>query len=609
MAVTLQVSDVRAEIRRSAGGRQGEGASSTALLGRIFHEVFADLVGSDARRNFHAAIDEAENSLDEWRAALVNHAYQRLIGPRLRAHHAELNFFPEQSLTFWDAAQELCQWMAELLWKAKENGATLNGAFCAAEEPLRWELRDDDWTDAVVLTGVADAVFRAPGGSDWLLIELKTGCTAPEADLAQACLYHQMLSASGAGVNGALALLSFGPRKHERLFAAEELADVQEWLRRLIGRMAGVLPDSDTRPEPQPEKEEHMALGRKLEQAFAEYNAEIKTNKPVVGPTFLRFPIELGRRVTINATQRHAQSVQARLGLAAPPRVSLEGGRLAIDVQRPDREFVFFAQIRDQLPPVDEMFGNALAPVGIDLGGRLRLADFAQPENAHLLVAGTTGSGKSEWLRAAVAGLLLTNTPDTLRFAFADPKRNAFQLLRDSPFLYSPVAYEEEETLALLERLVEEMESRYGRMSEAGADTLRDLIRREGRPTPRIFFICDEYGFLMAGEAPTRKELERLVKKLGNKARAAGIHMILATQQPSRQVITGPIQTNINARVGLRLPSPIESQMLLGEAGAEALLGKGDLLYKCIGDPTRLQSPYLPEEELAAVFGGGRADQ
>jgi DNA segregation ATPase FtsK/SpoIIIE, S-DNA-T family len=231
------------------------------------------------------------------------------------------------------------------------------------------------------------------------------------------------------------------------------------------------------------------------------------------------------------------------------------------------------------------------------------VADFAQPENAHLLVAGTTGSGKSEWLRAAVAGLLLTNTPDTLRLALADPKRNAFQLLRGSPFLYGDIAYEEDETLALLEGLVEEMESRYGRMAEAGADTLRDLIHRDGRPTPRIFFICDEYGFLMAGEAKTRKELERLVKKLGNKARAAGIHMILATQQPSRQVITGPIQTNINARVGLRLPSPIESQMLLGEAGAEALLGKGDLLYKCIGDPVRLQSPYLPEEELVAVFG------
>src|SRR5262249_22755780 len=205
----------------------------------------------------------------------------------------------------------------------------LNGALCAAEEPLRWELREDGWTDAVVLTGVADAVFRAPGGSEWCLIELKTGRTAPEADLAQACLYHQMLSASGAGADGALALLSFGPQNHERLFAAEELADVQERLRHLIGRLAGVLPDSEPRPEPRPDKEEHLALGRKLEQAFAEYNAEIKTNKPVVGPTFLRFPIELGRRGTINAAKRYVQRVQARLRLRAPLRVGPAGGRPA----------------------------------------------------------------------------------------------------------------------------------------------------------------------------------------------------------------------------------------------------------------------------------------
>ncbi|MCI0390128.1 MAG: AAA family ATPase [Acidobacteria bacterium] len=604
MAVTLQVSDVRAEIYRSAGGQQsaGAGAASTALLGRIFHDAFAELVGADARKNFHAAIGEAEESLDEWRAALVNHAYQRLVGPRLRTHHAELNFSPEQVLNFWDAAQELCEWLAELLWKAKERGVALNSALVTAEEPLRWELRDDGWTDAVVLTGVADAVCRAPGSPDWCLIELKTGRTAPEADLAQACLYHQMLSASVADANGALALLSFGPRKHEQLFAAETLAEAQERLRHLIGKLAGVLPAPEPHPAAASKRGEYQTLGRMLERAFAEYNAEIKTNKPVVGPTFLRFPIELGRRVTINSVQRNVQSVQARLGLEAPPRVSLEGGRLAIDVQRPDREFVYFARIRDQLQPVDKKFGNALAPVGVDLSGRLRLADFAQPENAHLLVAGTTGSGKSEWLRAAVAGLLLTNTPDTLRFAFADPKRNAFQLLRDSPFLYCAIAYEEGETLSLLERLIEEMESRYKQMAEAGADTLRDLIQRDGQSAPRIFFICDEYGFLMAGETKTRKEMERLVKKLGNKARAAGIHMILATQQPSRQVVTGPIQTNINARVGLRLPSPIESQMLLGEAGAESLLGKGDLLYKCIGDPVRLQSPYLPEEELNSIF-------
>src|SRR5262249_32134413 len=156
MAVTLRVSDVRAEIYRSAGGPQsaGVGEASTALLGRIFHEAFAELVGADVRKNFHAAVDEAEASLGEWRLALINHTYQKLIGPRLQLHHAELNFSPEQVLNFWDAAQELCDWLAELLWKANECGVALNEALVTAEESLRWELRDDGWTDAVMLTGV-----------------------------------------------------------------------------------------------------------------------------------------------------------------------------------------------------------------------------------------------------------------------------------------------------------------------------------------------------------------------------------------------------------------------------------------------------------------------
>ena len=606
MTVTLQVSDVRKKIYELAGGPQGagSGAASTALLGRLFHEVFAELVGPHGRKNCRAALDEADAGLDEWCVALINHTYQRLIGPRLRQHQAELNLAPEQVLTFWDGVQELCRWLAKLLWQAHERGLPHGHTLITAEHPLRWELHEEGWTDTVVLTGVADAICRVPEKADWCLIELKTGRTAPEADLAQACLYHQMLTSSGIEANGALALISFQPQKREQLFTPKKLADAQRRLLALIGEMAGVLPGNGRTPPGPPVSGEYLALGKQLEAAFAGYKAEIKTGGPVIGPTFLRFPIELGPRVTINSLRQRVEEVQVLLGLAAPPRVSLEGGRLAIDMQRPDRQTVFFSQIRAGLPERDKLFGNAKVPVGIDLNERLVMADFAQAESAHLLVAGATGSGKSEWLRAAVAGLLLTNTPETLRFAFADPKRNAFQLLRHSPSLYRPIAYDEGEVLALLGALVEEMELRYERMAQLNADTLTDLIRQTGRPMPRIFFICDEYGYLMTGEAETRKNLEMLVKKLGNKARAAGIHLILATQQPSRKVVTGPIQTNLNARVALRLPK-IESGMMLSEEGAAALLGRGDLLYKCVGDPVRLQSPFLPEDELKQVFGAG----
>jgi len=301
------------------------------------------------------------------------------------------------------------------------------------------------------------------------------------------------------------------------------------------------------------------------------------------------------------AVFRNTTNVQAYLGLTAPPRLSFEGGRIALDLQRPDRQTVHFSEIRAQLPARNELLGNACAPIGVDLNGQLRLADFSQPENAHLLLAGTTGSGKSEWLRSAIAGLLLTNTPATLRLALADPKRSAFQFLRESPFLYSEIAYDEEQVFELLKSLVAEMEKRYQLMGEHGADTLTELAQKTGQPHPRIFFICDEYAYLMTGDTRTRKRLEELIKKLGFKARAAGIHMILATQQPSRQVVTGTIKANLNAKVGLLTASDIESNMLLDTPEAKSLLGNGDLLFKCIGDPVRLQSPLVTKEELSAL--------
>jgi DNA segregation ATPase FtsK/SpoIIIE, S-DNA-T family len=605
MGVTLQVSEVRAEIYKSAGELSGTGAASTALLGSIFHEAFAELVSDNGRKNYRAALDEVETDMEEWRTALTDHTYQKLVGPRLRKHQAEIGHTPEQVLTFWDGVLEMCRWLADLLWKARESGMALDSALITAEQPLRWELRDEGWLDSVVLTGVADAICRLPEKPDWCLIELKTGRTAPEADLAQACLYHQMLTASGINANGTLALVSFQPLKKELLFTADKLADAQKSLRAVIGRLAGVLPDNGVQTgygivTPW-EMDEYKTLGRKLEREYAGYNAKITTNEPVVGPSFLRFPIELGKKVAVRALRQHAEDVQVRLNLDAPPRVSNEGGRLSIDLQRPDRQTVYFSHISYQLPAKDEVCGNAIAPVGIDLDGNLRFADFSKPENAHMLVAGTPGSGKSEWLRSAAAGLLLTNTPETLRLALADPKRNAFQLLCQSPYLYRDIAYDEGSALTLLESLVEEMEIRYGKMGEVNADNLADFIRITGQQMPRVFFICDEYADLMMGEKKKRQALEGLVRKLGQKARAAGIHLILATQQPSRQVTSGPLLAVITAKVALRMQA-IESRILLGEVGAETLLGKGDLLYKCIGAPVRLQSPYLAEDELKEAF-------
>ena len=146
------------------------------------------------------------------------------------------------------------------------------------------------------------------------------------------------------------------------------------------------------------------------------------------------------------------------------------------------------------------------------------------------------------------------------------------------------------------------MEHRYQLTRQSGADNLRAHIEKTGRPLPRIVCVCDEYFALISQNKQEKAQIEDAVTLLGAKARAAGIHLVLATQQPSRATITGAIQSNLPCRVALALTSPIESNMILGCSGAERLTGSGDLLYKDFGDPVRLQAPYLTEQERKRWF-------
>ena len=209
-----------------------------------------------------------------------------------------------------------------------------------------------------------------------------------------------------------------------------------------------MVPTEDTteavKPPPKPDSR-YKELGEKIVSTLAEYGATVRlAGPPIVGPTFLRFPVNLGTGVRIAAIQNRANELRVRLGLDASPRIGIEGSRVVIDVQRPDRQTVTFSQIREQLPDLDQSIGNSRVPLGVDMDGQLRFADLSQPEHSHILIAGTTGSGKSEWLRTLLAGLMATNTPETLRLVLIDPNRTAFTALRNSPFLYRPIVYPDE---------------------------------------------------------------------------------------------------------------------------------------------------------------------
>ncbi len=632
MSVSITVSEVRDAIYRAAGGASavGGGAVSTALLGRWFHESLSQLVAVNSTSNAASALADVEPDLSTWKRALIEHVYSTSVGPRLTRHQAALHDVAPQVLSFWQALQAACDWLAELSWNVEPAPAARRAGkaapwqtlstWLATEEPLTCELREPGWSDSVRLVGVADAVLRPAGTSHWCAIEFKLGQTSPAADLGQACLYHLMLTcpaATGASNGivearesdaGTLALISFRPERHEQLFSADQLAAARQKLIELIGHLAGVAPANGTVPSDllllkQSPSAEHRELGGRLIETFREYGVVVSLDgDPIIGPTFLRFPLTLGRATKVAAVENRAAELQVRLGLAAAPFIQLDGGHLVVDVQRPDRQMVSFDQVRSQLPALDPRLGCSRVPLGVDLEGRLQFADFAKTEHAHLLVAGTTGSGKSEWLRLAVAGLMLTNTPATLRLLIIDPKRNAFHALRESPYLWKPIVFPDEQSASdVLRELADEMDRRY-RMLD-GADSLAELADRSDAALPRIVCVCDEYYDLINRSRAERVLIEAQVCRLGAKARAAGIHLILATQQPSRQTIKGPLDSNIPARIGLKMQKPLESQMLLSESGAERLLGYGDLLFRDLGPPRRLQAPLLSEENRDAIFG------
>jgi DNA segregation ATPase FtsK/SpoIIIE, S-DNA-T family len=617
MPVELQVRQVRDEILRAAGGPvYGLADSSNRLVGTLFHEIFADLLGAEPRLHARAALSGGSATAQEWSARLREHIYRQLLGPRVQANQAVLQTATQQVLDLWKSLEELAQWLAGILHEAWRRGVfsvSVDGAaadaLVSSEEPLSWRLREPGWTDSVHISGVADAVFRVPGSDRWCVAELKTGQSAPEADLAQACLYHQMLAA-GERNAGSLALVRFRPHLEQRVLTARELEPVEMRLKALIGRLAGVLPTAGPAPsrpaaaQPAPPKPEYVNLGRRLVEIFREYKSPVELlGDPIVGPAFLRFPVQPARGVRPESVRKLAGAVQLRLALQAPPFIHTAAGRLVVDVARPDREPVLFAAVRDRLPEADPILGCSKLPIGLDLEGNLRMADLADSADCHLLVAGTPGSGKSEWLRAMIAGLLVTNTPETLQLLLVDPKRNAFNELAASPYLWGDrrIVYPDEvDPIRIFDGLVDEMENRYRAFQAAGVDHLAEL-RRSGGRLPRIVCICDEYADLLFSG---RKEIEERIRRLGQKARAAGIHLVLATQQPSREIVKGALQATIPARVGLRVTSWRESKMLLDRNGAEDLLGNGDLLFKDIGDPVRLQGLYLTPEERRVIFGG-----
>jgi S-DNA-T family DNA segregation ATPase FtsK/SpoIIIE len=218
----------------------------------------------------------------------------------------------------------------------------------------------------------------------------------------------------------------------------------------------------------------------------------------------------------------------------------------------------------------------------------------------HLLIAGTTGSGKSVMVNAIICSIIARHTPDTVKFIMVDPKRVELIGYNGIPHLVAPVVVELERIVGVLKWVTREMDDRYKRFSDAGARNIEDYNKNlsgDREPMPYIVVIIDELADLMI-QAP--EETERAITRIAALARATGIHLVIATQRPSVDVVTGLIRANFPARIAFAVASGVDSRVILDQPGAEKLLGRGDMLYLS-GDspaPVRLQGVFVSDIEI-----------
>jgi len=364
-------------------------------------------------------------------------------------------------------------------------------------------------------------------------------------------------------------------------------------------------------PESEDQDEtDSVRIGRLIEEKLAEFGVSGKVVKYFKGPVVTRYEYEPAPGIKLSRVVSLADDLALRIKALSVRMVApLPGkGLIGIEVPNPRRRVVYFRQLLDR-----EEFLRSNVPLyfalGVDPGGEPHYESLTRMP--HLLIAGTTGSGKSVCINTLLACFLMSYRHSQLRLVLVDPKRVELSFYEGVPNLLLPVIKDRKQAGEALKKAVAWMEIRYRHFAKEGVRDIeshnRTAAQRGDDPIPYIVIVIDEFADLMLTMG---KEIEEPMARLAQMARAVGIHLVVATQRPSVDVITGIIKANFPVRIAFKVPSKVDSRTILDEMGAEKLLGKGDMLFIPPGtsEPARFHGPYVSEEETQRLSAALTAD-